>query len=60
MNSNCIGNTTAPNQPEVLLPVIDGAVGDFCKQDIKVVRVQCTILFAMLITMNLYPVTTKI
>jgi hypothetical protein len=39
--------------------VIDGAVGDCCKQDNKFVRVQCTINFAALITINPYPVTTK-
>jgi hypothetical protein len=45
--------------PQVLLPVVDGALATCCKQDVKFVRVQFTLDFATapgLITLNPYPV----
>jgi hypothetical protein len=59
-NSNCINETTIPNQPEVLLLVINRAAGDCHKQNIKFVHVQCMIDFSTLITIEPYSITTKL
>jgi hypothetical protein len=45
-----INNTTIASNPAVLLPAQDGAVALCCKQDVRFIRVMCTINFQALIT----------
>jgi hypothetical protein len=54
-NGNRINNTTVAGSPEVLLPIIDGAANTCRQQDLKFVHMQCSMDFAMLVTINLYP-----
>jgi hypothetical protein len=55
-NGNWINNTTAARHPGILLLVINGPVNACRKQDIKFVRVQCSINFASLVMINPYPI----
>jgi hypothetical protein len=45
-----INNTTVAGNPAVLLPVQDGVVALCCQQDVRFVRVMCTINFHALMT----------
>ncbi len=45
-----INNTTVAGNPAIVLPVQDGAIALSCQQDIRFVRVMCTINFQVLIT----------
>jgi hypothetical protein len=61
LDGNRIDDTTIATDPQVLLPVVDGALAICRKQDVKFVRVQFTLDFATapnLITLNPYPVAT--
>ena len=49
-------DTTTAGDAAILLPVVDGAYANCRKQDVRFVRVQCTLDFADLITMDAYPV----
>jgi hypothetical protein len=55
-NGNRIDDTTVAGSPKVLLPIIDGPAAACRKPDVKFVRVQCTINFAGLVSVNPYPV----
>jgi hypothetical protein len=50
--------TTTANNAQVLLPVINGNLGDCWKQDVRFVHVQCTLDFMPLITVDPYPVSS--
>ncbi len=50
--------TTTANDAQVLLPVINGNLGDCWKQDVRFVRVQCTLDFMPLITVDPYPMSS--
>ena len=52
-----IDTTTTAADNQVLLPVVDGAVADCRKEDIRYVRVQCVLDFSALITIDPYPVS---
>jgi hypothetical protein len=53
---NWMDDTTIAGDDQVLLPVQEGALADCRKQDVHYVQVQCTLDFALLITVNPYPV----
>ncbi len=53
-------NTTTANDAQVLLPVVNGVLADCRKQDVRFVRVQCTLNFAPLIRMEPYPVSSTL
>ncbi len=55
---NWMDNTTTANDAQVLLPVINGNLGDCRKQDVRFVRVQCTLDFTPLIMVDPYPVSS--
>jgi hypothetical protein len=55
---NRMDNTTTANDAQVLLPVINGNLGDCWKQDVRFVRVQCTLDFTPLIMVDPYPVSS--
>jgi hypothetical protein len=42
---NQINNTTLPGNPQVLLPIQDGNLAHCCSQDVRFVRVKCTLNF---------------
>ncbi len=52
-----IDTTTTVADNQILLPVVNGAIGNCRKQDIRYVRVQCVLDFSPLITVNPYPVS---
>jgi hypothetical protein len=59
LDGDWIDNTTVATNPQVLLPVVDGALATCRKQDVKFVWVQFILDFATapgLITLNPYPV----
>jgi hypothetical protein len=61
LDGNRIDDTTIAANPQVLLPVVDGALATCRKQDVKFVWVQFTLDFATmlgLITLNPYLVAT--
>ncbi len=51
-------DTTTANNAQVLLLVVDGNLGDCRKQDVRFVRIQCTLDFTPLITVDPYPVSS--
>ncbi len=51
-------DTTTADNARVLLPVINGNLAGCCKQDVRIVRVQCTLDFTPLITVDPYPVSS--
>ncbi len=53
----CIDNTTIAGDPQVLKPVQDGALASSRSQDVRFVRVRCTLDFRPLTTVNPYPVS---
>ncbi len=53
-------DTTTANNAHVLLPVVNGVLADCCKQDMRFVRVQCTLDFAPLITVEPYPISSTL
>jgi hypothetical protein len=55
-NGNWIDNTTVARHPGILLPVTNDSVNTCRKQDVKFVRVQCSINFASLVVVNPYPI----
>ena len=57
-NGDRIDTTTTAGDPAILLPVIDGNYANCRQQDVRFVRVQCTLDFDTLITMGTYPVST--
>jgi hypothetical protein len=63
LNGDRIDDTTLTSDPQVLLPIMNGAVAGCQKQDVKFVRVQCTLDFTtsvVLITIHPYPASTII
>jgi hypothetical protein len=57
LDGNRIDDTTVADDPQVFLPVVDGALAECHKKDVKFVRVQFTLDFASvpgLITLNPY------
>ena len=54
---NHIDDTTSAGDPQVVLPVQDGNKAQCRKQDVRFVRVQCTLDFGSLITAHPYPIT---
>jgi hypothetical protein len=52
-----IDNTTIAGDPQVLKPVQNGIVGASRSQDVRFVRVQCTLDVGPLTTVNPYPVS---
>jgi hypothetical protein len=56
-NGERIDNTMVPGHPEILLPVINGPVNVCRQHDVKFVRVQCSLKFASLVTVNPYPIS---
>ena len=56
-NGDRVDDTTVAGNPSVLLPLIDGPAATCRKQDIKFVRVRCTLNFGALILLDPYPVT---
>jgi hypothetical protein len=62
-NGARIDDTALATNPQVLLPIVNGALAGCCKQDIKFVCVQCTLDFAKvagLITIDPYLASTMI
>ncbi len=62
-NGDKIDDTTLAANPQVLLPIMNGAVAGCQKQDVKFVCVQCTLNFTTavgLITIYPYPASTTI
>ncbi len=57
-NSEQIDSTTVAGHPEILFPVINGPVNTCRQQDVTFVRVQCSLNFARLVTVNPYPIST--
>jgi hypothetical protein len=57
LNGNRIYTTTTAADPQVLLPVINGAVANCCGWDVCFVRVQCILDFTPLTTINPYPIS---
>jgi hypothetical protein len=55
---NWMDDTTTANNAQVLLPVINGTLVDCRKQDVRFMRVQCTLDFTPLITVDPYPVSS--
>ncbi len=55
-----INNTTSPTDPQVLLPVQDGNLANFCSQGVRFVRIQCVLDFGSLMTATLYPISTTL
>ncbi len=53
-----INDTTTAANAQILLPVQNGVIANCRQQDIKFVRVQCTVDFISLVTVNPYPVGT--
>ena len=53
-----IDDTTIAGNPEVLKPVQDGAIASCRSQDVKFARVQCTLDFRPLTTIDPYPVSS--
>ena len=53
---NQIDNTTTAGNPQVLFPIQDGNKAQSRKQDVRFVRMQCTLDFGSLVTAHLYPV----
>ena len=56
LQGNCIDNTTIAGNPQILLPIQDGAQNASQSQDVLFVCVQCTLDFAVLVTAHPYPV----
>ena len=54
---NRIDDTTTAGDPQGLLPIQDGNKAQCRKQDVRFVRVQCTLDFGRLATAHPYPVT---
>ena len=54
---NRIDDTMTAADPQVLLPVLDGVLLSCRKQDVRFVRVQCTMDFGALVTAHPYPVS---
>ncbi len=52
-----IDNTTIAGNPQVIKPVQNGVVGASRSQDVRFVRVQCTLDFGSLTIVNPYPVS---
>jgi hypothetical protein len=62
-NGDRIDDTTLVADPQVLLPIMNGALAGCQKQDVKFVCMQCTLNFttaAGLITIDPYPASTTI
>jgi len=57
-NGDRIDNTTTAGDSAILLPVVDGPYANCRQQDVRFVRVQCTLDFADLITTDTCPVGT--
>ena len=57
-NGDQIDTTTTAGDAAILLPVIDGIYATCRQQDVCFARVQCTLDFADLTTVNPYPVPT--
>ena len=55
-NGDRIDNTTTAGDSAILLPVVDGPYANCRQQDVRFVRVQCTLDFADLITTDTCPV----
>ncbi len=56
-NGDHINTTTTATNPQVLLPIINGPVGNCYNQDVRFIRVQCILNFTPLTTINPYPVS---
>jgi len=59
-NGDWIDTTTTAGDTAILLPVIDGIYANCRQQDVRFVRVQCTLDLAALTTVNPYPVATTL
>ena len=57
-NGDRIDNTTTAGDAAILLPVLNGNLATCRQQDVRFERVQCTLDFAHLITVDPYPVAT--
>ena len=57
-NGDRIDNTTTAGDAAILLPVLNGNLATCRQQDVCFARVQCTLDFAHLITVDPYPVAT--
>ncbi len=57
LNVDRIDTTTTATNPQVMLPIINGPVGNCCNQDVHFMRVQCILNFTPLTTIDPYPVS---
>ena len=57
-NVDRIDTTTTAGDAAILLPIINGNLNNCRQQDVRFVRVQCTLDFVGLTTVNPYPVAT--
>jgi hypothetical protein len=57
LNGDRIDTTTTAANPQVLLPVINGPVGNCRNQDVRFIRIQCILDFTPLTTIDPYPVS---
>ena len=55
LNDNHIDMTTTATNSQVLLPAINGPIGNCCGQDVYFVRVQCILDFTPLTMIDPYP-----